>query len=262
MTVDVPRIFTHARSATTIADPGGLVEDGYGAGRFSTACPFPSDYEAVTDALSANGTMPVAGARLFGLATAQLVLVACAVAVVLVGVLLLGAGSVSGTGVGVVLILLGAGLAGLSLVTARSRRRRLLALAAAWRNGWLRFAPARVGAVWVDRLVTHGRANSQGANQDNRYWFRALLEVHPTDGSPVFTVTTAPFQALADHAGTPHDLVSAPNPVDVFEPEYSNGWTVVRYLAGDHDTVAASSTVTTNLSLNQIGAALRAAGVR
>ncbi|OLT50644.1 hypothetical protein BJF89_09305 [Corynebacterium sp. CNJ-954] len=258
----MPRIFTHARSATVIADPNDLISTAYEEGRFSTHCPLPPDDAAVTEALRGNGTMPVAGARLFGLATAQLVLVVSACAVALVGLLLLGAGSVSGVGVGSVLLVLGAGILAFTVLSARSRRRRLVALATAWQNGWLRFAPARVGAVWVDRRVTHGRANSQGANQDNRYWFRAVVEVHPTDGSPTFTVVTDPFQALANRDGVPHDLVSAPNPVDAFEPEYTNGWTVARYVAGPTETMAASATVTTNLSSTQIGAALRAAGVR
>jgi hypothetical protein len=258
----VPRIFTHARSATAIADPGGLIEDGAATGRFAAPCPLPPDDERVTAALRGSGTMPVSGARLLGLATSQLVLAVAACGVLLVGALLLGAGSVSGTGVGVVLLLLGVGILGFTWTSARGRRRRLLALASAWQNGWLRFAPARVGAVWVDRQVTHGRANSQGANQDNRYWFRAVVEVHPTDSTPVFTVVTDPFQALADHEGAPHDLVSAANPVDAFEPECTNGWTVARYLAGDDETRSASATVTTNLSVAQISAALTAAGVR
>ncbi|WP_420098504.1 hypothetical protein [Corynebacterium sp.] len=257
----MPRLFTHARNATVIADPGGLVEAGYAAGRFATPCPLPPDDDAVTTALRDNGTMPVAGARFFGLATAQLVLVATALAVVLVSLVLLGAGSVSGVGVGIVLLLLGAGILGFTALSARSRRRRLVALATAWQNGWLHFAPARVGAVWIDRRVTHGRANSQGANQDNRYWYRAVVEVHPTDGSEVFTVVTEPFQALANREGVPHDLVSAPNPVDAFEPEYTNGWTIARYLAGTPETMTRSATVTANLSLTQIGAALKAAGV-
>lgn len=206
--------------------------------------------------------MPVAGARLFGLDTVQLVLFACSAGVFLAALLLLGAGSVSGTGVGVALLVIAAVLVSFTVWSARSRRRRLVALARAWQNQWLRFAPARVGAVWVDRHVTHGRKDARGANQDNRYWFRALVEVYPTDGTPVFTVTTEPFQALANRDGVPHSLHSAPNPVDVFEPEYTNGWTVARYVAGDHDTVTASATVTTNLSLPQVGAALEAAGVQ
>jgi hypothetical protein len=258
----VPRIFTHARSTTAIADPGGLLEEGAATGQFASPCPLPPDDDRITGALRGTGTMPVSGTRLFGLATSQLVLVVSACGVLVVGALLLGAGSVSGTGVGLVLLLLGAGILGFTWTSARGRRRRLLALASAWQNGWLRFAPARVGAVWVDRRVSHGKANRQGANQDNRYWFRAVVEVRPTDGTPVFTVVTEPFQALADHEGAPHDLVSAPNPVDAFEPEYTNGWTIARYLAGDQETRSASATVTTNLSPAQISAALTAAGVR
>lgn len=258
----MPQIFTHARSRTITADPGSLIEDGYLAGRFDDTCTLPPDSPEVTRALQDNGTMPVAGARLFGLDTTQLVLIASAAGVVLAGVLLLGAGTVSGTGIGAAMLIIAACLVGLTLVSARSRRRRLVALAKAWKNDWLRFAPARVGAVWVDRHVTHGRKSPNGANQDNRYWFRAVVEVHPTDGSPVFTVTTEPFQALANRDGEPHGLRSAPNPVDVFEPEFTNGWTVARYIAGDRDTVTASATVTTNLSLNQIGAVLRAARIQ
>lgn len=258
----MPRIFTHARSTAAIADPGNLIEQGHAAGTFAAPCPLPPDDGRVTGALRDAGTMPVSGVRLFGLATAQLVLVVSACVVLLVGVLLVGAGSVSGVGVGTVLLLLGVGILGFTWVSARGRRRKLVALASAWQNGWLRYAPARVGAVWVDRRVTHGRGNNQGANQDNRYWYRAVVEVHPTDGTPVFTVVTDPFQALANREGVPHDLVSAPNPVDAFEPEYTNGWTIVRYVAGTRETRSGSATVTTNLSLDQISAALSAAGVR
>lgn len=255
----MPTLFTHARNATTIADPGSVIEDGYLGGRFDTPCPLPSGSREFDAALEDNGTMPVAGAGVLGLATSQLVLVISALVVVVVGVLLVSAGTVSGTGVGIVMVLLGVAIAAITWSSARARRRRLLALARAWQNGWLRFAPARIGAVRQDRLVTHGRANRQGSNQANHYWYRAVVEVHPTDGTGVFTVDSAPFEALADHGGVPRGLRTAPNPVDALEPEYSNGWTVVRYVAGEPE---ASATVTTNLSEPQITAALRVAGVQ
>ncbi|HJG47103.1 MAG TPA: hypothetical protein K8V62_12115, partial [Corynebacterium variabile] len=59
--------------------------------------------------------------------------------------------------------------------------------------------------------------------------------------------------------GNPHGLHTAPGPLDVSEPEYSNGWTLVRYVAGAPEE---SATVTTGLTEAQILAALEAAGVR
>lgn len=257
-------IFTHARSATTLHDPAHAVEQGASSGTFDVPCNLPSDSPAVIDALEGHGTMPVAGTRWFGLSTSQLVLAGVSAALVLAAVILVavssGPSDTPGLVTGVVLGLIGLAVGAITAVSARARRRGLMALATAWHNGWLRFAPAEVGAVWVDRTVLHGQKRPDGVNQDNRYWYRALVRVHPTDGHAPFTVTTQPFQALGDREGHPHDLRTAPGPLDSFEPEYANGWTIARYVAGDADTCAASATVTTNLSDAQVRAALAASG--
>ncbi|MGO1949732.1 MAG: hypothetical protein ACTH1D_08865 [Mycobacteriaceae bacterium] len=250
-------IFTHARSSLTIDDPAGLVESGYRGGRFASPCELPRDDADVTGALEAHGTVPVSGVRWLGLATPQLVLAGVAAVLVVGGLILTGISDTPGLVAGVVLTVIGAAIVALTVTSARGRRRRMIALAAAWRNGWLRFAPAEVGAVWIDRVVKHGRKDSRGANQDSRYWYRAEVRVHPTDGTPEFTFTSRAFQALSDDDGVPRDLRTSPNPVDAFEPEYANGWTIVRYVAGEQEDTA---TVTTNLSEGQIRAALAAAG--
>ncbi len=257
-------IFTHARNSTTLHDPDSALAEGMNSGAFDVPCTLPPDSAAVTDALQHQGTMPISGTRWLGMSTGQLVLVGASAVLLLAGVVLIGVSSgpsdTPGLVTGVVLGVIGLAVGAITAVSVRARHRNLLLLAAAWQNGWLRFAPAEVGAVWVDRTVQHGQKRHDRVNQDNRYWYRALVQVHPTDGHAPFTVTTEPFQALGDRDGRPHDLRTAPGPLDSFEPEYANGWTVARYVAGDAASCAASATVTTNLSDDQVRAALAAAG--
>jgi hypothetical protein len=253
-------LFRHARSATTVDDPGGYLRDGAATGHFRTPNPAGPDASAVTTALAGHGPMPLAGVRWLGLSTPQLVIGGVAVILAATGCAALAAGSATTAAVFLVLAVL---LAVITGVSARRRRASLAPLYAAWDGDWLRFAPARVGAVWLDHSVRHGPAvgpkEDRGRNQDVRHYFRAGVRVFPTDGSAPFDFTTAPFQALATRDGEPHGLRTAPSPVDAGEPEYANGWTVARYVTGVPE---ASATLTTNLSTAQIEAALAAADIR
>lgn len=257
------KIFTHARQDMTVHDPVGAIAAGHQQGRFDVDCSLPQDDPAVTGALQAHGTMPVAGVRWLGLATGQLVLAIMSVVMVLLGLVLVavssGPSETPGRVAGVVIAVLGAAVGVLTVISARRRRVGMHALANAWQHGWLRFAPAEVGGVWIAREVVHGREHPQGVNQDHRYWYCAEVRVHPADGTEPFTFITRPFEALGDRDGNPHDLRTAPGVVDAFEPEYANGWTIVRYIAGDPQDREASATVTTNLSDDQVRAALEAA---
>lgn len=253
-------LFTHARTATRIDDPGGFLEDGLSSGRFDVPCPEGPDTSAVTVALGATGPLPMAGVYALGLSVPQLVLSGVTALLTVAGLVLLLLGVPVAT---LVFLVFAVVLGTLTVMSARRRRAGLRALSLAWERGWVRFAPARVGAAGVDRVVRHGPQagpkEDRGRNQDVRYWYRADVRVYLTDGSDSFTVTTAPFQALPDRDGTALNLRTAPGPVDAAEPEYANGWTVVRYLVGAPE---ASATVTTNLTDAQLTAALEAAGVR
>lgn len=256
----MPVLFEHARATAQVADPGGFLRDGADTGRFDHACPDSPDDPAVTDALRSTGRVPIAGVYALGLSLPQWSLVGVAGGLALLAVICLFAGAPV---VALVFVVFAVFLGGLTAFSAGRRREGLLALDAAWRQGWVRFAPARVGAAWLDREVRHGPAmgprDDRGRNQDVRHWYRAGVEVFPTDGTDPFTVTTSPFQVLADRDGNPHGLHTAPGPLDVSEPEYSNGWTLVRYVAGAPEE---SATVTTGLTETQILAALEATGVR
>jgi hypothetical protein len=214
----------------------------------------------VTEALCATGQVPIAGVYGLGLSLSQLSLagVAGALAVLALICLVVGAPVVA-----LVFVVFAVFLGGLTAFSAGRRREGLRALDAAWEHGWIRFAPARVGAAWLDHEVRHGPAmgpqGDRGRNQDVRHWYRASVEVFPTDGSDPFTVTSSQFQVLADRDGKPRGLRTSPGPLDVTEPEYSNGWTLVRYIAGAPEE---SATVTTGLTETQILAALEAAGIR
>lgn len=255
----MPELFEPARTATTVADPGGLLRDGAATGRFDSPAPAGPDTSAVTAALAGAGPMPLAGVHVLGLSTAQLVLGATAGLLVVAALAAFVGWS---TPAAVVFLVLAVIVGALTVVSAHRRRESLAPLYAAWQGGWLRFAPARVGAVWLDHSVRHGPPmgpkEDRGRNQDVRHYFRATVDVLPTGGSTPFRFTTAPFQTLADRDGVPHGLRTAPSPVDATEPEYANGWTIVRYVAGAAEQ---SVTVTTNLTAAQITAGLAAAGV-
>lgn len=253
-------IFDHARTSGGVHDPGGFLRDGAAAGQFTATNPAGQDSSPLTAALSVHGQLPMPGVRLFGLSTAQLVLGLLSLVLVGSGLAML---CTSAPVAGVLLLLFGLVSGTVTAVSGHRRLTGLRALTQAWSTGWIRFAPARVGAVWHDHDVRHGPAagpsEDRGRNQEVRHFFRTTLEVVPTDGSPTFRVTTAPFEALATRDGEPRGLRTAPGPLDAGEPEYSNGWTIVRYVDGAHQE---SATPTTNLSREQIIAGLAAAGIR
>ncbi|WP_297009292.1 hypothetical protein [uncultured Corynebacterium sp.] len=256
----MPVLFTHARTSTQVDDPGGFLRDGASSGRFDLPSPDGPDDSAVAVSLRSSGAVPTGGIHALGLSTPHLLLVGVTVVLLVLALTCLVAG---GPVVALVFTVFALVLGVLTLVSVQRRRVGLRTLDAAWRQGWVRFAPARVGAAWLDRVVRHGPSTGprgdRGRNQDVRYWFRAGVEIFPTDGTEPFTVTTSPFQVLADRDGKPHGLRTAPGPLDLTEPEYCNGWTVARYIVG---SPVESATVTTGLTDTQILAALEAAGIR
>lgn len=245
------RIFNYARVSAVIDDPDNAVARGVEMQQFDQPCPYPVGSPAVDAALESNGRMPVAGMR-GGTSTAQVVLFGVSLALIILGVLLLMFGSAAAVA-GAVLGLVGVLLFGVAVVSVRKRIRALEQLSMAWRSGWLRFAPARVGGVWISSFSRHGNQRDE-RDSEVRFRYRALVEVYPTDGSAPFRFHTSEFTAPSSRNGKPVGLNMVEGPLDHFEPEFTNGWTIARWVAGNED----SATITTDLSIAQIRAALRA----
>ncbi len=254
MIVPSPKIFPYARSSALIDDPSGALQAAASSDAFASPCPHPTGSPAVTKALAERGKLPVNSA-FGGLGGGRVILGIVGLVMTLTGVVCAllrftrGAPSIV---VALVLLLIGVLLVVVTVYSARQRSRNLHQLGMAWRNGWVRFAPARVGGVWVSSATRHN--GPEDHTHEVRYKFRAIVEVLPTDGGESFTITTAEFSAPADADGQPYDLISAENPLDVLEPEHFNGWTIARYLAHDpHGT----ATISTDLSAAQIKAAVQ-----
>lgn len=250
-------VFTHARTAALIDDPYGALARGAEAGTFAQSCTLPSGSPAITAALESNGRMPVDGLR-GGMATSQVAISIVGLVLVVLGLFLFFVPD--GTGAKIAGAFIGFTGALLWTVTVFSARKRIGAvenLATAWQNGWVRFAPARVGGVWISSVSRHGNRR-EDRDTEYRFRYRALVEVYPTDGTEPFRFHSSEFTALADRHGVPLGLKMVEGPLDHFEPEFSNGWTVARWFAGDPE----SATITTDLSVAQIKAALRASAVR
>lgn len=249
-------IFRYGRSSVIIDDPADGLAYGEEVGTFDEGCSLPAGSAAINAALSSNGRMPVAG-NSAGFSAVQIVVLVVGVALAAFGGFLATRGSTQPLVIGAVLGAIGLLMVGIALYSATKRRGRLRILGKAWANGWLRFAPVRVGGVWISRVSTHND-NGDATNTDHRYYYKAMAQAHPTDGSEPFTFRTGEFNAPADWEGRPYDLKVADRPMDVLEPEYTNGWTICRYIAGQPET----ATIATDLSAKQVKAALEAAQVR
>lgn len=250
------KIFQYARTSSMIDDPGNVLSHGAASGLFNNRCPFPSDNPAIVAALESAGTMPVAGSK-WPLSPIQVVVGVGALVVGTIGTLATALGSGGTRVIGVVILGVALLLLMIAVISTAQRRRNVSVLGTAWRQGWVRFAPARVGGVWINRVVHHN-PHQDRLNYHRNYYYRAAVQVFPTDGSQPFTFTSTEFEAIASWEGMPVDLNQAYGPLDVFEPEFFNGWTICRYIAGQPN----SATITTDLSRRQIAAALAAAGVR
>ncbi len=246
-------IFKHARTAPLIDDPNGTIARLIDDGSFEQACTLPAGSPATIAALESNGRMPVDGLR-SGMAASQVVVSAVGLGFIALGVVLIVFAQGTGASVaGVIIGLIGALLCGVMVISVRKRVSTVAELSKAWDNGWLRFAPARVGGVWISGVTCHGNQR-EDRDTEYRFRYRALVEVYPTDGTAPFRFHSSEFTALADRHGRPMGLKMVEGPLDHFEPEFSNGWTIARWIAGDSD----SATITTDLSLAQIKAALAA----
>lgn len=254
-----PKIFPYARISAVIDDPSGALESAGQTGAFELPCQHPSGSPAIIRALQNNGKLPVNSA-FGGLGGGRVILAIVSLAMVAIGFMCAafrftrGAPSII---IAIVLIFIGGLLAAVTVYSVRVRRRNLYQLGLAWRNGWVRFAPARVGGVWISGATEHNR--SEDHTHEVRFRYRAIAEVLPDDGNDPFTITTAEFSAPADSLGRPYGLILADNPLDVLEPEQFNGWTVARYLAHDPQNTA---TICTDLSSAQIKAAIDVASGR
>lgn len=253
-------LFNHARTSAVIHDPERAIRDGAERGRFDTRNPKVANSPALVAALESNGRMPVAG-RESGVSGMQILLGIIA-ALLIIGGGALAVLSTATLPVGAIIALIGVGLLAVTVVSFRRRRANIAHISKAWANGWLAFAPARVGGVWISSATQHSSRNynrdDHVPNNDVRYQYRAVVEVFPTDGSQPFQFTTAEFSAPASHSGVPINLKMMEGPLDQGEPEYSNGWTLARWVYGNQD----SATITTDLSKLQIQAALKAVGPR
>lgn len=262
-------IFDHARMHPSFSDPGGLIRKGFAAGLFENPCPEPPDAAEFVAALERSGRMPVSDAQ-HGVGPAQGSVIGLGTLAVIAGIAVCwiqvaqGAGIVPTGLIGLVVAVLGAVVLVSGMATVRRRRQALAALYRAWDTGWIRFAPARVGAVWLHRRHHVVGQESPAAakklgNEDVEFYFKAFVEVFPTNGVAPFSFETEEFRAIADVDANPRGLIAAPSPLDVAEPEFSNGWTVARFLA---TAPQSSATITTNLSERQIEAALSSPGAR
>ncbi|MBC2681572.1 hypothetical protein [Corynebacterium anserum] len=254
---DSPSLFRYARTSPVIEDNYGALRRGKENGVFRQPCPLPAENPAVLAALESHGRVPVDGLK-NGMAGSQALLSAVSVSLIILGTFLCVfttrfGGCVAGgviASIGIVILIV-------DVWSIRRRQRDVATLSEAWHNGWLRFAPAQVGGVWVSSSTRHGNQREL-RDADFRYRYRALVEVHPMDGSEPFYVRTDEFDVDADREGLPYGLKMADGPLDMFEPEFSNGWTVARWVAG----IPESATITTDLNVEQIKAVLRAAGIR
>lgn len=249
------KIFPYARTSAVIDDPSGALEAAAESGAFSKPCPYPEGSPALTRALEDNGKLPVNSA-FGGLGGGRIVLAVVSTAL-LASAVFFGFTSISrGTPsivVPIVLLFVGGVLGAVTLYSVRMRRRNLYQLGVAWRNGWVRFAPARVGGVWISSASHHN--SSEDYTHEVRYNYRAIAQILPTDGGDSFTITTSEFSAPSDADGRPYNLHRAENPLDVLEPEHFNGWTIARYLAHDPQGTA---TICTDLSASQVSAGVKA----
>ncbi|WP_295641941.1 hypothetical protein [uncultured Corynebacterium sp.] len=249
------KIFPYARTSATIDDPSGALQNSIQNGAFEKPCPHPAGSPGLVQALEHNGRLPVNSA-FGGLGGGRIVLGAVAIGLILAG-FFFGFFSITRGGpsivVPIVLLFIGGVLGAVAAYSVRLRSRRLHQLGVAWRNGWVRFAPARVGGVWISSASQHN--NSDDYTHEVRYNFRAIVEVLPNDGGEKFTFVSSEFSAPADADGKPYKLHRAENPLDVLEPEHFNGWTIARYLA--HDP-AGTATISTDLSAAQVKAGVEA----
>lgn len=251
---DSPTLFRYARTSPVIEDPNGALHRGMEGGSFQERCALPQDDPAVVAALESQGRVPVDGMK-NGMANSQAVLCVVAVGLIVLGVAMgVLTNRFGGWLAGGIMAVIGAIILAIDIWSIRRRKQAVANLSEAWHNGWLRFAPAHVGAVWVSSSTRHGNQREQ-RDADFRYRYRALVEVYPTDGSAPFHMHTEEFDANADRDGIPYGLKMADGPLDFFEPEFSNGWTVARWVAGDPQ----SATITTDLNMDQIKAVLRVA---
>ena len=257
---DNPPLFHYGRSSAAIDDPADAIRQGAESGQFDTRNPHEVNSPALMAALESHGRLPVAGSR-GGMSTAQIVIETIGLALLIGGVALclisgpaLFAGLILGT-IGLVLVVVG-------VISFRRRRSNLAMISQAFNNGWLSFAPARVGGVWISSVRQHSSHNidrdDHVRNNDVRFRYRALVEVFPTDGSEPFRFTSGEFSAPASHRGVPLDLKMMDGPLDHGEPEFNNGWTIARWVTGNQE----SATITTDLAKSQIRAALQAVGPR
>lgn len=244
------KIFRHGRRAALIDDPDKALAQGVAGGQFAQRCSSPADSPAFIAALESNGRMPVGGMR-SGLSVAQIAIALTGLGLCVIGGLIAVAAG-RGMVAGIVIAVVGALLLVLAVMSSRKRIKGVENLGAAWRSGWLRFTPARVGGMWIDSVTHHG-SPSDDHNSDVRYEYRALVEVWPTNGEPRFVFVTSPFSVIGERDGKSRGMEISPEPLDQFEPEFSNGWTVARWVAGN----PASATITTELSERQIVAALQ-----
>lgn len=249
-------VFKYGRSSVVIDDPQDGLARGNEAGTFDQRCPLPAGSVAVNAALSDNGRMPIAG-NSAGFSVVQIVVLVVGAAMGAFGAFLATRGSMQPLVIGAVLGAIGLLMAGIALYSAAKRRSRLRILGKAWGNGWLRFAPVRVGGVWITRVSTHND-NGERTNTERRYYYKAMVQAYPTDGTEPFTFRTGEFNAPANWEGRPYNLHMADGPMDVLEPEFTNGWTICRYIAGQPET----ATISTDLSAKQVKAALEVSQIR
>lgn len=249
-------IFQYGRSSVVIDDPADGLVRGAQAGTFDERCSLPAGSAAINAALSNSGRMPVAG-NAAGFSVVQTAVLCVGGCLVLFSGFLGLRGGTQSTVIGTVLSAIGLLMAGIALYSAKKRRGRLQILGKAWGNGWLRFAPVRVGGVWISRVSTHND-NGDTTNTDRRFYYKAMAQAYPTDGLQPFTFRTGEFNAPADWNGHAYNLRMAEGLMDVLEPEYTNGWTICRYIAGQPET----ATIATDLSAKQVKAALEVAQIR
>ena len=253
-------LFHYGRSSAVIDDPDGAIRRGAESGQFDTRNPHVANSPALMAALESHGRLPVAGSR-GGMSTTQIVIGVIGLALLIGGVALclipgpaLFAGLILGA-IGLLLVVV-------DVISFQRRRANLTMISQAFNNGWLSYAPARVGGVWISSARQHSSHNNDREdhvrNNDVRFRYRALVEVFPTDGSEPFRFTSGEFSAPASHRGVPLDLKMMDGPLDHGEPEFNNGWTVARWVSGNQE----SATISTDLAKAQIRAALNAVGPR
>lgn len=248
------KIFDYGRTSPLISDPGNVL----------AALPLSEDEShsltlrgAQTDvekALAAHGSMPVSRDVLgVGVARLIMLIIAGVLAVVGFGVAFSSSrGTIAGLVVGIVCVMLIAAI----FFSARRRKLAIQQLSLAWEKGWVQFAPARVGGVWISGQSAHNVEDKR--TNEVRYRYRAAVEVPAGNYGPGFRFDSEEFGAPADRDGQPLGLHMAPSELDVLEPEFFNGWTIARWVVGAEEK---SATIATDLSRKQVIAALQAAGI-